>query len=281
MLVSMLSDALASARSFLFVPGDRSDRFDKAVAAGPDVVVLDLEDAVRPQAKVEARAAIRRWLQTDPAAIVAVRINSVTTPWFVDDCRLVSGLACAMMVPKTESADDLYSVRRHVGRNIPLIALIETASGVLDAVQISRAPSLVRIAYGNVDLASELGIASDDRQAHAYAQGRVVLASAAAHLAGPIAGVTTQFHDPAALRDDVAWTRRLGFTAKLCIHPSQLEVVNSAFAPTAEEVRWARLVLAALQGDAVAVVDGEMVDGPSVARARHLLRRAGFSEPVE
>lgn len=277
----MLTTALTDARSFLFVPGCRPDRFDKALAAGADTVVLDLEDAVPPAAKTAAREAVRSWIQSHPQAAVVVRINDRRTTWFTEDCRLLAELECGAMLPKTESPSDLGDVQQNAGRDVPLLALIETATAVLHAAEICRTRGLMRVAFGSLDFARQLGIAHDDREAMMFARSQLVLATHTAGLAGPIDGVTTQLHDSGRLAEDIVWARRLGFTAKLCIHPAQVGVVNDNFGPTAEELSWARTLLVQVSSDeSVNVVNGEMVDKPLLERARHILRRTHRAAPT-
>ncbi len=248
-----------AATTFLFVPGDRPDRFGKAVACGADVVLLDLEDAVAPAAKDSARAAVAEWLESNRAM---VRINAPGTPWFAADAELVAGRGVPVMVPKAETPGVLAGFRE-------VVALVETARGVEGAGALAAVPSVRRLAFGSVDLAAELGVAPEDREPFAYARSRLVIASAAAGLAPPVDGVTTDLRDDSRLDEDVRYARRMGFGGKLCIHPRQVGPVRAGFAPTEAERAWARRVVTA--GDSVSVVDGRMVDKPVLARARHIL----------
>ncbi|EOD63686.1 HpcH/HpaI aldolase/citrate lyase family protein [Amycolatopsis vancoresmycina] len=248
-----------AATTFLFVPGDRPDRFDKAVTSGADVVILDLEDAVGPAAKDSARASADAWLENHRAV---VRINAPGTPWFAADAELVAARGVPVVVPKAETPGVLAGFRE-------VVALVETAAGVERAAELAAVPSVTRLAFGSVDLAAELGVAPEDREPFAYARSRLVIASAAAGLAPPVDGVTANLGDDAELEADVRYARRLGFGGKLCIHPRQVPVARAAFAPTAAEREWARRVLTA--GDSVSVVDGRMVDKPVLDRARRIL----------
>lgn len=258
--------ALTTARTFLFVPGHRPDRYDKAAVSGADVVVLDLEDAVAPADKDQARRNVAAWLAQGGRAVV--RVNAPGTPWFDDDLDLVTTRGCPVMLPKAERAD----LPERLADACAVIPLIETAFGVESALDVCRAPGVVRAAFGSVDLATELGVRHDDRLALGYARSRLVVASAAAGLAAPVDGVTTALDDPDTLADDLRHARRLGFGGKLCIHPRQLDAARTGFAPTEHELRWARRVIDA--GDAVSVVDGAMVDKPVLERARRLLDAA-------
>jgi citrate lyase subunit beta / citryl-CoA lyase len=246
-------------RSFLFVPGDRPDRFAKAAASGADVVVLDLEDAVAPERKEQAREHVHHWLYGGNRAVV--RVNAAGTPWHDDDVAAV-GAAVAVMVPKAEEPLDL---------GLLTIPLIETAAGVLNAFAICAGKSVLRPAFGSVDLAAQLGVDHRSHEALRHARSALVLAAAAAGCGAPIDGVTTALHSPDALDADLEHAITLGFRAKLCVHPRQVEAVNRAFTPTPEQLDWARGVLAVAENGSVSVHDGEMVDRPVVLRARALL----------
>ncbi|MDT0492194.1 CoA ester lyase [Streptomyces griseus] len=265
--MSMSVSRLETARSLLFVPGDRPDRFDKAVATGADVVILDLEDAVAVPDKGRARGHVAAWLGAGHHAMV--RINAPGTPWCDEDLAMAAGFGVPVMVPKAEDPVVLAELGVRAGGASPLVPLVETAAGIERAVEVCAAPGVVRVALGNADLAGQLGVAHDDHLALAYARSRLVSASAATGRCAPVDGVTTSVRDLDVLAADIAHGRRLGFTGKLCIHPAQVAVVAERFAPTASEREWARTVLAA--GDSVTVVDGHMVDKPLLERARRIL----------
>jgi citrate lyase subunit beta / citryl-CoA lyase len=256
---------LAGARSFLFVPGDRPERFGKAAAAGADAVVIDLEDAVPPAHKEMARAAAAGWLARGNEAVV--RVNGVRTSWHSRDVETLAAPAGALMIPKAESAGDWPAARGCL-----ILPLIETANGLMNARWLLAAPGVVRPAFGSLDLAAELGVDPGDRTALLWARSHLVMAAAAAGVAAPIDGVTTSLDDPQALAADVRACRALGMTAKLCIHPSQVGTVHALLSPTEDEVTWARGVVAAA-GDGVSAVGGHMVDPPVIARAHQVLAR--------
>ncbi|MFB6850457.1 HpcH/HpaI aldolase/citrate lyase family protein [Streptomyces sp. NPDC056373] len=261
---------IRSARSLLFVPGHRPDRFDKAASSGADVVIIDLEDAVAAEEKDRARDNAAAWLALGNRAIV--RINAPGTPWSEADLRVAADHGCPVMVPKAEDSAVLADLAARTAGRCDLVPLVETALGVERAREVCATPGVVRAAFGNVDLAAQLGIAQDDHTALAHARSRLVVASAAADISPPVDGVTTAVGDMDTLSADIAHARRLGFTGKLCVHPYQLLPVTEGFAPSAEEVRWARAVLGA--GDSVTTVDGQMVDKPVLERARHVLALA-------
>lgn len=262
-------------RSYLFVPGDRPERFAKALASGADAVIVDLEDAVAPAAKEAARAAVAQWLEAGNGPIV-LRINGADTAWFADDLQLASRAGVtAVLLPKTESAAQLARVRA-AAPNAALLPLVETAAGIERLREVAGAAGVQRLAFGSIDLALDLGAAGDGEELLPY-RAQLVLVSRLAGLAPPVDGVCTAIDDAARLAAETQRARRFGFGAKLAIHPRQVPVINAALAPSAEEVAWAERVLAAAdaaQGAAVAV-DGKMVDAPVLARARMLLRQAG------
>ncbi|MFF1834787.1 HpcH/HpaI aldolase/citrate lyase family protein [Streptomyces sp. NPDC058231] len=268
--MTLTSARLAAARAFLFVPGHRPDRFDKAAAAHADTVIIDLEDAVAAADKDAARRSAGDWLAGGGRAMI--RINAPGTPWYTEDVDLVTSYGCPVVIPK---AEDPVLIGR-VGAVCAVVPLVETALGVERALEVCRAPGVVRAAFGSVDLATELGVDHDDTLALAYARTRLVVACAAARIAPPVDGVTTALDDAGALDQDIRHARRLGFGGKLCVHPRQISRVQDGFAPTADQLRWARAVLAA--GEAVSAVDGVMVDRPVRERARRLLAADG--EPV-
>lgn len=262
------------ARSLLFVPGDRPDRFAKAVASGADAIIIDLEDAVAAHAKGSALDNALRWIDDGHDAVV--RVNAVGTRWHAAEIAALAATDAAVMVPKSELSNELAAVGKAVGDRV--IALIETARGVRDADEVCAASGVVRVALGNVDLARELGVSPGSRAAFAYVRGRIVAASAAAGLAPPVDGVTTALDDARLLVDELGVSKELGFGGKLCIHPSQVSIVNDALRPSREELAWAKRIVELAGIDGVSVVDGEMVDAPVLARAAALLRYGTAAE---
>lgn len=269
--------------TLLFVPGDRPERFDKAVAAGADLVVLDLEDAVVPEAKDAARDHVVAWLTKGGSA--AVRINAGGEMGDRDVAALAE-LPVTVMVPKAENPATLTSLRSSLHPDSSLLALVETARGVLAAPALAEVEGVTRLVLGTFDLAVELGVSPDDREAMAAARHALVLASVAAGLAHPVDGVTGSVDDVAVLEDDLAYAIRLGFGGKLCIHPRQVATARAAFRPSPEDVAWARRVVDAATSGGASLVDGAMVDKPVVVRARGILTAeraadAQLSTPVD
>jgi citrate lyase subunit beta/citryl-CoA lyase len=256
--------------SWLFVPGDRPDRIEKARRSAADAVIVDLEDAVPPAHKESARTHLSTVLDEDSHLVV--RINGHDTPWFDEDLALVARHRCTVMVPKAEDVAIIDKIAQ-LADPAGLIALVETARGVEAVESIARAVGVVRLALGNVDLGAQLGVDPEDWDALFYSRSRLVVASAAAGLAGPVDGVTLGVADAPSVLAQARRSRGLGFTAKLGIHPDQIEPIRQAFAPTPAEVAWATKVLGG-EASGVTVVDGQMVDRPVLLRARAVLRAA-------
>lgn len=258
----------APPRSYLFVPGNRPERFDKALASGADAVIVDLEDAVPPDQKDAARAVFAAWLSA--AKPVVVRINAADTPWFGDDVALCrqAGVA-AVMLSKSEHVADLAAI----GQGLPLIPLIESAAG-FDALRaIAAAPHVQRLAFGAIDFQLDLTMRANFDEL-LYFRSQFVLVSKLANLAAAIDSPSTEIDNLADVELDAQRARRLGFGAKLCIHPKQVDTVNVSFSPTAAELAWAKRVIATAatsQGAAVAL-DGKMIDKPVILRAHAVLR---------
>jgi len=265
-------------RSYLFVPGNRPERFDKALAAGAHRVIIDLEDAVPLDGKNDARAAVAAWLSSEHR--VTVRINGTGTPWFEDDLGLcVSDGVEAIVLPKAEDASVIAGIRHVTGDRVAVLPLIETARGLWNALDVARAPGVERLMFGSLDYQLDLNIVEEELL-HARAQ--LVLVSRVAELVPPVDAVTASFDDTAMVRRDAARARGMGFGGKLCIHPRQVTEVNAAFRPTQDEIAWAQRVIAAdaaSPGAAVAV-DGKMVDRPVLLKAQTILIEADLMVPI-
>lgn len=254
-------------RSYLFVPGNRPDRFAKACASGADAVIVDLEDAVPPRERAAARAAIAAWLS--PERPVLIRINGATTEYFRDDLDLCANPGVAgVVLPKAERVEDIAAIgHAHV------LPIIETARGFWNVAAIAHAPNVRRLLFGSIDFQVDLGIHGEGEEL-LYFRSQLVLVSRIAGLPPPVDGITAAFNNPELLHADATRARRLGFGGKLCIHPKQIATVNDCFGPTAEEFAWAKRVIQAIaktNGEAISL-DGEMIDRPVVARAEAILR---------
>lgn len=258
---------LARARSALFVPGDRPDRFEKAAATGA-LVVLDLEDAVASAARPAARQHVREWLEGGGSGVV--RVQASTTAGHAEDVAAAQGAPglLGIMLARAERAEDIRAVRSRVGA--PVIALVETAIGIAAAREL--AGSAARLALGDQDLALDFGVAPRSSLVRVLAA-ELVLASRLAGLPPPLDGVTPEIDDADRLISDARASREGGFAGKLCIHPRQVPLVQRAFRPSEREIAWAQSVVAAgLEGGGVAAADGAMIDRPLLERARLVLR---------
>jgi citrate lyase subunit beta/citryl-CoA lyase len=252
----------------LFVPADRPERFSKAQSSGADAIIIDLEDGVAPGAKVSARSALSVPGALPTGCDVYVRVNARQTPWYRDDLAAVAQLPVAgIVLPKTESAEDIAATSKSL--RVGLIALIETARGLAAVREISGAAGVTRLAFGSIDFCVDIG-AANDRDALLAARSAIVLASRLGDLQPPLDGVTVAIDDMALIEADARYALRLGFGGKLCVHPRQIVPVRNGFAPSADEVSWAKRILEAGAEGAVAV-DGMMVDSPVRSRARQIL----------
>lgn len=272
------SSPLSLARSFLFVPGHRPERFAKALASGADAVIIDLEDAVPLDAKGTARTALRNaWTAFEAAerARLLVRVNPTGTPWHAADLAALGGLLGlgAVMLPKAENPQQVEHA--FMASGVPVLPLIESAEGVGQLDATARAQGVLRLGLGHMDLQADLGMSCGADEAElAPIRVALVVASRRAGLPAPVDGVTTATTDADVLARDAQRSRRFGFGAKLCIHPAQVAGVHQALAPTEAECAWAERVLAAevqAQGGAFSV-DGKMVDPPVLLLARKILQ---------
>ncbi|MDG4810625.1 CoA ester lyase [Micromonospora sp. WMMD1120] len=265
--------------TWLYVPGDRPDRFAKAVTSGADAVILDLEDAVVAGRKAYAREALADFLAEAQPVPVQVRVNELTGPDVDADLAAVAGRPglSGLRLPKVESAATVVAVAGRV--DVPLHPLIESALGLEAAYPIASAhPAVASIGLGEADLRSDLGVDGDDGLA--WARGRVVVAARAAGLAPPAMSVYADVTDLAGLAASCAAGRRLGFLGRAAIHPRQLPVIVEAFRPAEREVARAAELLSALadaqQRDSGTVVlpDGRFADRAMVAAARRVVNLA-------
>ncbi|WMS43783.1 CoA ester lyase [Acuticoccus sp. MNP-M23] len=256
----------------LFLPADRLDRLEKALGAGADAVILDLEDGVGAEGKSAARDALAGRVPETPPVPVILRINGADTAWFADDLAAAARLPlAAVMLPKAETAKACEHVAGTAGK--PVVGLIESGRGVRAADEVAAA--CARLAFGSIDYAADVGC-GHEREALLMARSALVLAARLAGRPAPIDGVTTAIGDEDALLGDCRHAVTMGFAGKLIIHPAQIEPARRGFAPSADEVDWARRILAAIGSNTGAVkVDGAMVDAPVIKRARQILARAG------
>jgi citrate lyase subunit beta / citryl-CoA lyase len=265
-------------RSYLFAPGHNAKLLNRVFQAGADAVMLDLEDAVPPDAKVTARAMVAEALLDHPAW---VRVNAAQTAWCEADLAAVADRALGIRIPKVENAADVeWVTARAPGK--PIICAIESARGVLAAQEIAAVPGVRFLAMGGVDLQRDLNTSGGNLQT-LYARSHLVLASRAARIEPPIDSVFPLLDDIAGLRDQAQFARSLGFFGKSAIHPRQLDILHEVFTPTEAEIEWAQSVLAgfeAASGAGFALPSGEFVDLPVADRARRLLEIAGCRAPA-
>lgn len=268
--------------TYLFVPGNRPERFAKALASDADRVILDLEDAVAPTDKTSARAAIGAWLAAAEAAQrarVLVRINDAHSPWHAEDLAWLQGRPLSeVMLSKCESPDHVAAVLAHLPDNAHVLPLMETVRGVHNAVSVAAAPGVSRLAFGAIDYQLDLDVPNGST-ALEHAAVALVVASRLADLSAPVAGVTPDIDAGAVLLESER-AHQLGFGAKLCIHPQQLDAARQAFVPSAEAQAWAHRVVDAwekTQHSGAVQVDARMVDKPVYLRARRLLAQSPIS----
>ena len=284
-------------RSMLFVPGDRPERFAKAAASGADAVILDLEDAVTPGRRPEARAAIAQWLATTERSVpLWVRINPVdSADALVDLAAVIVGRPDGIVLPKARDGSDVHRVHHWLEglearcgfapgsiRLMPLIT--ESAGALLKAATFTALPARVAgLTWGAEDLAADVG-ATRNRTPDGEYELTYALARSFCLLAAAAAGVPaydtvdTEFRDAAAVERRARDSRRQGFTGKLAIHPAQVAPIHAAFSPTAEEIDWAERVVAAFRaapGMGAVAFEGGMLDKPHVRQAERILAAAG------
>lgn len=262
-----------TAVSALFVPGSRPDRFAAAVGSEAGLAILDLEDSVAAEDKDVARSAVAAHLRSTRSG---VRINGFGASEHAADVAAVIPRASAVMIPKAEPGRDLADLGRRLhDAGVDGVALIETALGIVGAADVARTTGIMRLAFGSLDLAAQIGVDPTDHYALAHARSALVLASAAAGLPAPFDGVWADPRDLDGLRAEAEQARRLGFGAKLCIHPRQVPVAEEVFRPGAAAVAWATRVLEAhrsLGEPGVFTFEGQMVDKPVLDRARAVFR---------
>ncbi|HUH59325.1 MAG TPA: CoA ester lyase [Candidimonas sp.] len=262
-------------RSALFVPATRPERFAKALAAGADAVIIDLEDAVEPDAKDGARQHVGDFASAHPQVAFCVRVNGHGTPWFDADLALCAshGNIDCVLLPKAESAAQIAPL---AGAGKSVLPIVESAMGVLSLAELAAAPGVQRLSFGSLDLMLDTGTAPDTKGASLlldYVRCQILLHSAACGLAAPLDGVYPDFSNAAGLAALAAQVRDMGFGGMLCIHPAQVPTIHAAFAPTAAQVDWASRVVAKADstGSFAFQMDGKMVDAPVIERARQII----------
>jgi citrate lyase subunit beta/citryl-CoA lyase len=275
-------------RSVLFAPGDQPDKLRTAPESGADVVVFDLEDAVAPGEKARARETVNDALhELDPDCELCVRVNPAGIA-ADDDLAVLAGSPRldSVMLPKVDDADDVKTLDRLLAQHdadLPVLALVESAAGVLHAEAIANTGATDAVLFGAEDFAADVGATRTEKGTEVlYARQRVVAAASAADV-DAIDTLYTDYEDTDGLRADTRRGIEMGYDGKMTIHPRQVAVVNDAFTPDDEEIAWAERVVnardeAADAGKAVFSVDGEMIDAPLIAQAERILARADAAE---
>ncbi len=255
---------------WLFVPGDRPERFDRASDSGADQVICDLEDAVADPAKVQARSHVVAWLTRDRSAWV--RVNAPGSRWHQDDLIALTGCPglVGVIVPKVESDADLERALAYLA--VPVAPLVESARGVENLRSILAVERVERLLLGAIDLAVDVDCA-EESDVMTHVRSRMVLASRAAGKQAPVDGVTRALRDQPATLADAARARREGFSGKLAIHPAQVVPIRAVFTPSADDVTWAATVLASVEVSehGALAAAGDLVDAPVIERARRIL----------
>lgn len=275
----LTSSPVAIARSFLFVPANRPERFSKALSSAADAVVLDLEDSVPPEDKALAREAVaREWgVVSSQSKPIVIRINPPQSESGVADLEWLPNLmpSPVIMVAKADDAPTLEQVQK-VCPTAPLLPLIESAQGCARLAEIAAVPNVVRLVVGHIDFMVDTGIRCSPEQRELDAlRFAVAIQTRLNSLAAAVDGVTVDVDDQDLLRTDSLRALSFGFGAKLCIHPQQVDAVHAALAPSEAEVNWARRVLEGYRtsGGAAFKLDGRMVDVPVVLQAQRTLGR--------
>lgn len=276
-----MNNVIHNARSYLFVPANRVDRYEKALNTHADVIIIDLEDAVPVELKQSARESLKHWLSENPEKNVMLRVNSRQSEWFIDDIQLVlfSNIR-GVVLPKTESSSDVEAVIAI--RDTDVFALIETAKGFANVRSIAATPSVCALMFGSIDFQLDMEMNGGYQELLSF-RNEIVLASKLAAIDAPIDGVTVDFKDEALVNQESLAAKNLGFAGKLCIHPNQVDIVNQAFSYSKAEMDWANRVLhkaELAQGQALSL-DGKMIDLPVILKAQKILRHAELNRELD
>lgn len=275
-------------RSVLYIPGSKDRALEKARGLPVDAIIFDLEDAVAPEEKENARATLGAALEEGGYGdrMRVVRINGLDTPWGEADAQAAAAMACdAVLLPKVESTAQLDALAAVIG-DTPIWAMMETAKGMLNAAEIAAHPQLTGFVMGTNDLAKELQARyRPDRLPMMAGLGLCLLAAKAEGIV-IVDGVYNAFKDAEGLKAECDQGRDMGFDGKTLIHPAQVDVANEAFAPSEAEIDLAKRQIAAFEeteasGQGVAVVDGKIVENLHVVTAREILAKADAIAALE
>ena len=266
---------ISAIRTWLFVPATRPERIPKAFAAGADAVIVDWEDAVEADNKNRARQCLDNYHGTP----VWLRLNAASSSEHAADLAAATALQSkisGVLLPKAETATSIAHIAQTLGK--PVLAVIETAQGMVGLPEIARAKGLAGLSYGCLDLANQLGLATGTEAAETLfdrIRTDLLLHSAANNLTAPIESIFPDFRNETGLRAYVEKWRDMGMGGMLCIHPTQIATVHHTLQASAEALAFARRVCAAAEESGLAVfhLDGQMIDLPVILRARRLLDR--------
>lgn len=261
-------------RSFLFVPANRTERYSKALNSGSDAVIIDLEDAIPTEHKLESRALLKQWLLDHPTEKVMIRVNSDQTEWFAEDIQLAQlSNVIALVLPKAEQ-QQAFEIIQQI-HSIDVYPIIETPYGMAHVEQIAQFPAVQALMFGSIDFQLEMDMCGDALELM-YFRNRIVLASKLAGIANPIDGVTADFSNTELVITETLQAKKLGFQGKLCIHPNQVKIVNQTFDPSPEDIQWAQEIIEAVQaanGQTISL-NGKMIDKPIISKAEKILKQA-------
>ena len=280
-------------RSVIFVPGNRPNMLERALAFAADVVMVDLEDSVPPAGKVNAREVAREWVPKlhQQGRRVMVRVNALDTGLTHDELAAVIGPDLSgISIGKAESVWQLRDADRIITAlestaglepgHVKLIPWIENARAVMSATDMAGASSrIVAIAFGAEDYTDDMGVRrTDTGEEVQFPRSMVAVAARAANVAS-LDSPFVRFRDADGLRQDARVARQMGYTGKFAIHPDQIDIINQTFSPSPEEVEYARQVVAAwdraeAEGRGSVALEGRMIDVPVVRRAQNLLALA-------
>ncbi|WP_300036012.1 CoA ester lyase [uncultured Roseobacter sp.] len=274
-------------RSVLYIPGSRDRALEKAKSLPVDAIIFDLEDAVAPDEKTTARGTLAAALAAGGygARLKIVRINALGTEWGADDAHAVASMgADAVLLPKVDGPDDLDALQAITG-DLPVWAMMETPLGIINAASIAAHPALQGMVMGTNDLAKDMGARFRTDRLPLMGGLSLCLLAAKAHGIAIVDGVYNAFKDTEGLEHECAQGRDMGFDGKTLIHPAQVDTANDAFSPTAGEVDLAARQIEAYDaavaaGQAVAVVDGRIVENLHVATARETLAKSAAIEAM-
>lgn len=256
--------------TMLFVPGDRPDRLEKAAATGADAIVMDLEDAVIPDNKAACRSTLSTLTTFDVPLFV--RCNGTDSAWFADDLvAICDSVAAGIIVPKSETPDQIDAVQAVLGKDAFIIALVETARGIDQLPDILGHSGVAVCAFGHLDFALDLGT-SPDWEPLLFARHQLVLQSRLANKPKPLDGVSVEINDIDAVSHAALRARAMGFGGKLLIHPNHVAPVMAAFIPDKESYQWALAAVAQSDAGAAAKMDGQMLDLPVIKKAKQIIK---------